>query len=236
LKREFGELHGVPRAKQTSYLPTVLSREEIDSILHYLAHPFRLIVQLLFGCGLRKFEALNLRVMAFNLDTGLLTVHGKGAKDRSVPLPRSLQAELQLQMKHLAELHEKDLAAGYAGAFLDETLEKKYPKAPKEFSQQWFFPQRTLTLVQGTEQQRRYHLPDTLLETAIAEAVRKAKIPKRVTAHTFRHSFATHLLQANYDIRTIQQLLGHARLETTMVYTHCVPVLNKKDPVSPLDL
>jgi len=236
LKREFGELREVPRAKKTSYLPTVLSRDEIDRILEHLAHPFRLIVELLFGCGLRKFEGLCLRVGDFNFETGLLTVRGKGGKYRTVPLPKSVVGELQAQMTFLAQLHDRDLSAGYHGAFLEEAVEKKYPKAAKDFCQQWFFPQRSLTLVPETGERRRYHLHETHLEEALSEAARRAKIPKRVTAHAFRHSFATHLLQANFDIRTIQQLLGHARLETTMVYTHCVPVLSKKDPVSPLDL
>ncbi|GFO58116.1 integron integrase [Geomonas silvestris] len=236
LKKEFGELREVPRAKMTSYLPTVLSRDEIDRILLHLSHPFRLVVELLFGCGLRKFEALCLRVGDFNFDTGLLTVHGKGRKDRPVPLPKSILGELQAQMSFLAQLHEKDLAAGYDGSFLEEHVEKKFPKAAKDFCQQWFFPQRSLTVIPETGERRRYHLHETHLEQAIGAAARKAKIPKRVSAHAFRHSFATHLLLANLDIRTIQQFLGHVRLETTMIYTHCVPSLSKKEPMSPLDL
>lgn len=235
LKRDFGELRDVPRAKKSLYVPTVLSREEIDAILAHLYHPYRLIVQLLFGCGLRLFECLQLRVRDFNFDAGVLTVHGKGKKDRTVPLPESILPELRSQIERVARLHERDLAAGYDGVFLDDALEKKFPKAPKELIHQWFLPQRALTEVAESGARRRWHVHETKLQKALYLAVRKAQIPKRVTAHTFRHSFATHLLQANYDIRTIQKLLGHASLKTTMIYTHCVPVRTVKEPKSPLD-
>nr|WP_246551850.1 integron integrase [Geobacter hydrogenophilus] len=235
LKREFGDLRDVPRAKKSLYVPVVLSREEIDAILDHLSHPFSLVVNLLFGCGLRLFECLQLRVRDFNFDAGILTVHGKGKKDRTVPLPESILPELTAQIERVKALHEKDLAAGYAGVFLDDAVEKKYPHAPKELIHQWFFPQQLLTLVAETGELRRYHLHESLLQEALYVAVRRAKIPKRVTAHTFRHSYATHLLQANYDIRTIQTKLGHASLKTTMIYTHCVPVRTVKEAKSPLD-
>ncbi|MDD2502214.1 MAG: integron integrase [Geobacter sp.] len=236
LKREFGELRDVPRAKKSLYIPTVLSREEIDAILAHLAYPFDLVVKLLFGCGLRQFECLQLRVRDFNFDAGKLTIHGKGKKDRTVPIPEAILPELKRQIKLVGELHERDLAVGYDGVFLDDSVEKKYPKAPKEFLHQWFFPQKNLTLAAETGQQRRWHLHESELQEALYPAVRKAKIPKRVTSHTFRHSFATHLLQAGYDIRVIQALLGHLSLKTTMIYTHCVPVRTIQEPKSPLDL
>jgi len=236
LKREFGELRDVPRAKKSLYVPVVLSRPEIDAILAQLSYPFDLVVKLLFGCGLRQFECLQLRVRDFNFDAGILTIHGKGKKDRTVPIPEAIRPELQAQIKAVGELHDRDLAAGYDGVFLDDAVEKKYPKAPKELIHQWFFPQKSLTLVQETGQRRRWHLHESELQEALYPAVRKAKIPKRVTSHTFRHSFATHLLQANYDIRTIQKLLGHSSLKTTMIYTHCVPVRTIQEPKSPLDL
>lgn len=235
LKREFGELKDVPRAKKSLYVPTVLSREEIDAILGQLSYPFDLVVKLLFGCGLRQFECLQLRVRDFNFDAGKLTIHGKGKKDRTVPIPEAVLPELKRQIKAVGELHDRDLAAGYDGVFLDDAVERKYPKAPKEFLHQWFFPQKNLTHVQETGQRRRWHLHESELQEALYPAVRKAKIPKRVTSHTFRHSFATHLLQAGYDIRVIQTLLGHSSLKTTMIYTHCVPVRTIQEPKSPLD-
>lgn len=235
LKREFGMLQGVSRAKKSLYIPTVLSRPEIDSILAHLSHRHDLVVKLLFGCGLRLFECLQLRVGDFNFETGKLLVHGKGKKDRTVPLPESIVAELKAQIVRVGKLHDRDLAEGYDGVFLDDAIEVKYPKAPKEFIYQWFFPQRPLTVVEATGERRRYHLHESDLQRALSKAVRNAKIPKRVKSHTFRHSFATHLLQAGYDIRVIQNLLGHSSLKTTMIYTHCVPVRTVKEQKSPLD-
>ncbi len=235
LKREFGNLRDVPRAKKSLYIPVVLCRDEIDAIIGNLPHPYDLVVKLLFGCGLRQFECLQLRVRDFNFDAGILTIHGKGKKDRTVPLPDAIIPELKAQMKAVAELHEQDLTAGYDGVFLDDAVEKKYPRAPKEFVHQWFFPMGNLTVAAETGERRRWHLHESDLQRALYPAVRKAKIPKRVTCHTFRHSFATHLLQANYDIRVIQKLLGHSSLKTTMIYTHCVPVRTVKEPKSPLD-
>ena len=232
---DFGMLRDIPRAKKSLYIPTVLSRPEIDAILNQLSSPYRLFASLLFGCGLRLFECLQLRVRDFNFDVNILTVHGKGKKDRTVPMPITIIPELKAQMQAVGRLHDHDLATGYNGVFLDDSVEKKYPNAPKEFIHQWFFPKKTLTLVAETGQVRRYHLHESEFQDALYHAVRRAKIPKRVTAHTFRHSFATHLLQANYDIRVIQQLLGHASLKTTMIYTHCVPVRTVKEPRSPLD-
>ena len=235
LKREFGELRDVPRAKKSLYIPMVLSRAEIDAILKQLSYPCNLVVKVLFGCGLRLFECLQIRVGDFNFDAGKLLVHGKGKKDRTVPIPESITTELRDQLVVVGEMHEKDLAEGYDGVFLDDDLEKKYPKAPKEFMYQWFFPQKPLTTVVETGELRRYHIHESEFQEALYYAVRRAKIPKKVTAHTFRHSFATHLLQAGYDIRVIQTLLGHSSLKTTMIYTHCVPVMTIKEPRSPLD-
>ena len=235
LKREFGILKDVPRAKKSLYIPMVLSMPEIDAILKQLYYPYNLFVKVLFGCGLRLFEGLQIRVGDFNFDGGKLLVHGKGKKDRTVPIPETITQELKAQIEKVSKLHEQDLTAGYDGVFLDDDIEKKYPKAPKEFMYQWVFPQQSLTMVEETGERRRYHLHESQLQGALYHAVRKAKIPKKVTAHTFRHSFATHLLQANYDIRTIQTLLGHSSLKTTMIYTHCVPVRTMKEARSPLD-
>lgn len=213
----------------------VLSRQEIDTVLKHLDHPYSLAVKLLYGCGLRLFECVNLRVKDFNFDVQILTVRGKGNKSRTVPIPQKIVPELTAQLEAVKRLHDEDLAAGYAGVFLEDQLERKYPRAAKEFIWQWFFPQKSLTLVDETKERRRYHLHDSHVQQALYESVRLAKLTKRVTCHTFRHSFATHLLQANYDIRTIQVLLGHSDVKTTMVYTHCVPSRTVKEAKSPLD-
>ncbi len=191
---------------------------------------------MLYGCGLRLFECVKLRINNFNLDAGILTIHdGKGKKDRTVPIPQSIMPELSAQFESLKTLHDKDLEVRYAGVFMDNALEKKYPGAPKEFIWQWFFPQQSLTVVDGLKEKRRYHVHEKNVQETLHKAVRKARLTKRVTSHTFRHSFATHLLQANYDIRTIQELLGHSDVRTTMIYTHCVPSRTIKELKSPLD-
>jgi integron integrase len=235
LKVDFGIHKDIPRAKKSNYIPVVLSRQEIDAVMKHLEYPFKLVAQLQYGCGLRISEGCKLRVKDFNFDAGLLTVRGKGDKTRTVPLPQRLVPELQAQIEAVKKLHDEDLAAGFAGVFLDDQLEKKYPRAAKELVWQWFFPQESLTFVAATKERRRYHLHDSRVQGALYEAVRKAKLTKRVTSHTFRHSYATHLLQAGYDLRTIQTLLGHADIRTTMIYTHCVPSRTLKETRSPLD-
>jgi len=235
LKQDFGDYKDVPRAKKSKYIPVVLSRKEIETVLKHLQYPYDLVVKLLYGCGLRLFECLQLRVKDFNFEAGILTVHGKGKKDRTVPLPETIVPELTWQLEAVKNIHDEDLAAGYTGVFLDDRLEKKYPSAAKDLIWQWFFPQKTLTQVSAAQELRRYHLHETHVQGALYEAVRRAKLTKRVTSHTFRHSFATHLLQANYDIRTIQTLLGHSDVRTTMIYTHCIPSRTVKEARSPLD-
>ncbi len=237
LKKEFGKVEGVARAKRRQYVPVVLSRKEIEVILRHLEPPYDLVVKLLYGCGLRLSECLELRVQCFNFDAGVLTVHdGKGQKDRTVPLPETILPELQAQLESLKVLHQQDLDKEYAGVFLVHALERKYKNAAREFVWQWFFPAPTLTYIEKAGEYRRYHLHRTLVQKAIKRAVDKARITKRASAHTFRHSFASHLLQANYDIRTIQELLGHSDLRTTMIYTHTVKSVTKKEAKSPLDL
>jgi integron integrase len=236
LGQEFGQIEGVVRAKQRPYIPVVLTREEIDTIIRHLTPPYDLVVQLLYGCGLRLFECLELRVNAFNFDFGILTIHdGKGKKDRTVPLPQKLLPELNKQLEKVKALHAKDLEAGYDGVFMFDRIEQKYPNSARELVWQWFFPATYLTHIPETGQRKRYHLHESHVQKAIRHAVKKAQIPKRVTSHTFRHSFASHLLQANYDIRTIQELLGHSDVRTTMIYTHTIKSQTQKEAKSPLD-
>lgn len=237
LGKEFGKVDGVVRAKRKPYIPVVLSRKEVDAILMDLSPPYDLLVKLLYGCGLRLFECLNLRVHCFNFDAGVLTVHdGKGKKDRTVPLPQTIAPDLRTHLESVKDLHQRDLDRDYGGAFLPNALEKKYKNAPKEIVWQWFSPAIQLTYVEKTGEYRRYHLHETHVQKAIRQAVRTTGIAKRVSAHTFRHTFASHLLQANFDIRTIQELLGHSDVRTTMIYNHTVKSITLKEAKSPLDL
>jgi integron integrase len=237
LGKDFGKVEGVVRAKRKPYIPVVLSRQEVDRLIAALGYPYDLVAKLLYGCGLRLSECLNLRVQDINMDMMILTVHdGKGKKDRTVPLPQVLRMELELQFEQVACLHREDLAAGSAGTFLPSALDLKYKNAAKEFVWQWFFPAKTLTEVPDTGQYRRFHLHESHVQKAIKQAVRQIALRKRASAHTLRHSYASHLLQANYDIRTIQELLGHSDVRTTMIYTHTIPSVTVKDAKSPLDL
>lgn len=234
--KEFGKVDGIVRAKRRSYIPVVLSREEVQRVIGCLRPPYKLIISLMYGCGLRISECLSLRVHNFNFDMKILTIHdGKGKKDRTVPIPDALMDDLQAQLERIIELHERDWRAGFAGVFLYGLLEKKYTNAARELTWQWFFPAKDLTVIPETGERRRYHIHETALQKALRKTVKNAKIPKRVTSHTFRHSFASHLLQANYDIRTIQELLGHSDVRTTMIYTHTVPSVTLKEARSPLD-
>lgn len=237
LKKEFGKMEGVVRAKRKPYIPVVLSRQEIDLVIEKMKEPYDLVVKLLYGCGLRLSECMKLRIHNFNFDHQVLTVHdGKGKKDRTVPMPRVILDDLGRQIDRVIKLHEQDLKQGYAGVFMPDRLETKYPNAPKELIWQWFFPAKELTFVPDTGEYRRYHLHETHVQKAIKRAVKTSKILKRASAHTFRHSFASHLLAANQDIRSIQELLGHSSVRTTMIYTHTIASTTVKEARSPLDI
>lgn len=237
LGREFGKLDGVVRAKRRRYVPVVLSRREVDAVLDGLDPPFRLVAELLYGCGLRVGECIELRVHCFNLDAMLLTVHdGKGQKDRTVPLPERVLPDIEAHLEGLRRRHEADLAAGYAGVFLPRQWEKKSPRAATELIWQWFFPAARLTTVPGSGEKRRYHLHDSQVQAAVKRAAAEAGVLKRVTPHTLRHSYASHLLLAGYDLQTIQKLLGHGDIKTTMIYLQTVPSQTLKKAKSPLDL
>ena len=236
LKVDYDLRDTVVRARRTRYIPVVLTREEVDRVIENLEYPFNLLVGLLYGCGLRLFECLNLRVGCLDFGDKILTVHdGKGKKDRTLPLPDKLIPELEKHLKRVANLHEMDVKANYDGVFMPGALDRKWKSAAKELVWQWVFPAKTLTFVPDANEHRRYHVHESVVQKTLHAAVQKARIPKRVTAHTFRHSFASHLLQANYDIRTIQEMLGHSDVKTTMIYTHTVKSRTQKERKSPLD-
>jgi len=236
LKKEFGKIDGVVRAKRKPYIPVVLSREEIDLIIKKLRHPYDLIVKLLYGCGLRLSECMNIRMNNLNFDARILTIpDGKGKKDRTVPLPETILTELHDQVEVVKKLHLKDLDQGYAGVFMFDAMEKKSKYAGKEFNWQWLFPAKELTYITEAKEYRRSHLHHRHVQKAIKSVVNRLQLNKRATPHTFRHSYASHLLQANYDIRTIQELLGHSDVRTTMIYTHTVKSKTLKETKSPLD-
>jgi len=239
LKRDYELKDRVVRAKITKYIPTVLTKPELDAVLSHLKFPFDLIVSMLYGCGLRLSECLELRVSSLDFSENLVIVHdGKGKKDRSVPLPKKLKPELERQVERVGKLLDRDLEhPDFGGVFMPETMgRRRAAREAKALQWQWLFPGKELTLVPDEGVYRRYHNYNQNVSKAIYAAVRKAKIRKRVSAHTFRHTFASHLLSANVDLRTIQQLLGHSDIRTTMIYTHTVQSRTKKEMVSPLDL
>ncbi len=235
LQKDFENFTGVIRAKKTKYVPAVLSQEEARKLFANLGKPFDLIAMVLYGCGLRLSEGLNLRVQDIDFDNERLYVrNGKGRKDRCVPLPQSIRSQLLKQFQQIAKLHQEDKRAGFDGVFLHGIQNGRNKNAAKDFILQWFFPADHLTQTQNGEL-RRYHVHESSVQKAIKKAAYEADIPKRVTPHILRHSFASHLLQANFDIRTIQELLGHNNLNTTMIYTHTVKSFTKKEAQSPLD-
>jgi len=236
LNKEFGKIDGVVRAKRKPYIPVVLSREEIDLIIGKLRYPYDLVVKLLYGCGLRLSECMNIRMNNLNFDARILTIHdGKGKKDRTLPLPELILPELYAQVDIVKKMHLNDLNQGYAGVFMFDSMEKKSKYAGREFNWQWLFPAKELTYVEDKQEYRRAHLHDRHVQKAVKSVVNRLQLNKRATPHTFRHSFASHLLQANYDIRTIQELLGHCDVRTTMIYTHTVKSKTLKETRSPLD-
>jgi integron integrase len=218
-------IEDVVRAKRPVRLPVVLTRQEVRDVIARLDGQPRLVALLLYGAGLRLLEALTLRVKDIDLEAGQLLVrNGKGSKDRVTVLPRTAIEPLRLQLERVRQMHQRDLAAGGGRVVLPGALEEKYPAAGRDWVWQWVFPASSRYRDAATGERRRHHLHESAVQRAVRAAVLRAQIPKRASCHTFRHSFATHLLADGYDIRTVQELLGHADVRTTMIYAH---VLNR---------
>jgi integron integrase len=235
LDRPLDRIEGVIRANRPKRLPVVLTKPEVRLVFLELEGTPRLVCHLLYGAGLRLLEGLRLRVKDLDIQRNEITVReGKGNKDRITMLPELVKPELILHLEKVRRLHEKDLAGGYGAVYLPDALERKLPGAATQWKWQYVFPSATLSIDPRSGVKRRHHAHESTISKAVTEAVRRSGIDKRATSHSFRHSFATHLLEAGYDIRTVQELLGHADVSTTMIYTH---VLNKggKGVRSPLD-
>ena len=235
LQVELPFIDGIERAKRPVRVPVVLTREECQQILFQLSGTYKLMAELLYGAGLRLMEAVRLRVKDIDFGYQQITVRdGKGEKDRRTVLPVLLIEPLQHQLARAKLLHTEDLRRGFGRVYLPYALERKYQNAATEWAWQWVFPANNLSLDPRSGQTRRHHASEDMLQAQVKMAVKRAGIAKRVSCHTFRHSFATHLLEAGYDIRTVQELLGHANVKTTQIYTH---VLNRggHGVKSPLD-
>lgn len=222
LNRELEGLDSAVRASRRRALPVVLGRDELRALLAQLHGTHRLMAMLLYGAGLRLMECLRLRVKDIDFERSQVVVRqGKGRRDRVTTLPRRLREPLQRHLRAVQDLHRRDLGAGRGEVVLPDALERKWPSAGREWGWQWVFPaSRPVRLSDG--RWVRWHLHPTVLQREVKQAARRAGIAKRVTCHTFRHSFATHLLEDGADIRTVQELLGHRELKTTMIYTHVV--------------
>ncbi len=223
------------RTRKEPQIPVVLTREEVKQVLTFLENTPALLVKLLYGGGLRISETIRLRIQDIDYGYSQVTVRsGKGMKDRVTPFPKSVEPLLRNHLERVKAMHTRDLAAGYGKVYLPYALARKYPNAEKEWNWQYVFPSRSLSKDPRSGITRRHHIDQSVVNKAIKQAVRKAGITKKVSAHTFRHSFATHLLQRGTDIRTIQSLLGHKDLETTMIYTHVLKQ-GGEGVMSPLD-
>jgi integron integrase len=218
-------IEDVIRARRPQRLPVVMTREEVRAVLSKMKGSPHLVALLLYGSGLRLMEALRLRVKDIDFGMNQITVRGgKGDRDRVTMLPSAARASLERHLVRVKALHARDLAAGAGRTMLPHALARKYPNAGSELAWQWVFPAQRIAVDPQTRARYRHHLHETVVQREMREAVRAAGLTKRATCHTFRHSFATHLLEDGHDIRTVQELLGHRSVATTMIYTH---VLNR---------
>jgi integron integrase len=221
LSKELGEMKEIVRAKPTRRLPIVLSPEEVYRLMRELDGLNRLLAMLLYGSGMRLMESMRLRVKDIDFEMNQIVVRaGKGDKDRVTILPGVIREDLRKQIERARRLHERDIAGGAGWVELPMAIENKWPTAAREIGWQWVFPATRTYVDTATARRRRHHIHETVLQRAIKEASRRARIDKPVSCHTLRHTFATDLLGHGYDIRTVQELLGHTDVSTTMIYTH----------------
>jgi integron integrase len=234
LRQEVGWIDQVERAKKPKRIPTVLTRDEVHKVVAHLHGMSRLMAGLLYGSGLRLMECVRLRVKDLDFGYARITVRdGKGARDRVTMLPVNLAAPLERHLIKVKAQHEQDLEDGFGEVYLPDALERKYRRAGRSWAWQFVFPSARISTDPRTGTRRRHHVDENVLQVAVKKAVRASGISKPATCHTLRHCFATHLLETGYDIRTVQELLGHKDVSTTMIYTHVLnrPGIGVKSPL-----
>ncbi len=234
LEKDLGDIQDAVRAKRRRRLPVVLTQLEVEKLLGYLSGLQLLMGQILYGGGLRLNECIKLRVKDIDFERGCIRVFGKGDKERETLLPAVVKEPLKQHLVDIKKLFDIDRQHDTPGVEMPYALERKYPNAGKEWGWQWLFPSSRLSTDPRSKIIRRHHTHSSILHRHLKKAALKAGITKKVSAHTLRHSFATHLIENGYDIRTVQELLGHSSLKTTMIYTH-VAAKNKMGVKSPLD-
>jgi integron integrase len=236
---DLGDLSGTVRARRPARLPVVFSPGEVQIVLGHLRGQHHLMASLLYGSGLRLMECVRLRVKDIDFEYGQITVRdGKGQKDRHTMLPQALALPLREQLERARALHRQDVEEGYGEVYLPDALARKYRSAAREWSWQWVFPAARRSVDPRTGAQRRHHVLEDGLQRAVKKAIGAGGLNKNASCHTLRHSFATHLLEAHYDIRTVQELLGHKDVSTTMIYTHVMnrPGLNVRSPLDAVEV